>query len=367
LIENLFSQQRTVFQTICYSLVAIALFSIGCGKRHPPLPPLERIPQRTEQLSGFQRGNQIILSWPAPQRNASENSLYNISRVDIYRLAEPPTAPLPLTEEQFATRSTLIGSIPEEMILKANRTISYTDSIELGGAPVRLRYALRYVNASGQRATFSNFLLVEPSHRLAMPPTPTTPSHTEDYIKIEWQPPTTNIDNSTPPNILGYNIYRVDNSGSLSDPLNSSLITDNHYADRNFSFGQEYSYIIRTVSLGSGGLPAESLNSNKISITPKDIFPPSAPEGIRLSAAPKTISIFFAANSEKDVAGYNIYRSTNPDQTEWTKLNTEPITRTTFTDDTVQPGVNYYYYLTAIDIHGNVSPKSEIVSETVPQ
>src|SRR6185369_16883929 len=89
-----------------------------CGKRRPPLPPIERIPQRTEALTGVQRGNQVILSWPAPLRNTDDGSVQSIRRVDVYRVAERPTAPLPMTEEEFGARAILIGSVPYEQIRK---------------------------------------------------------------------------------------------------------------------------------------------------------------------------------------------------------------------------------------------------------
>jgi len=80
------------------------------------------------------------------------------------------------------------------------------------------------------------------------------------------------------------------------------------------------------------------------------------------------LSIFFPANPETDVAGYNIYRSTDPGlpKDKWTKLNTELLTKTTFQDEKVESGKRYYYYLTAVDQAGNVSSPSEVVSETVP-
>ncbi|HYT48920.1 MAG TPA: hypothetical protein VEL78_00915, partial [Pyrinomonadaceae bacterium] len=63
-------------------LVALSALSLAptCGKRTPPLPPLERIPQRTEELTGEQRGNFIVLTWPAPRRNAGESSVQSIRR-----------------------------------------------------------------------------------------------------------------------------------------------------------------------------------------------------------------------------------------------------------------------------------------------
>lgn len=357
---------------LCVSaFLFICLFNAACGKRRPPQPPVENVPQRTELLSGAQRGNQVILSWPAPLRNASNSSVQSIRRMDIYRLAEKPSAPLPLTEEEFAARSTLIGSVAYDTIRSATDTITYTDTLELAGEPTRLRYALRYVNNAGQRAAFSNFLLIEPAAKIAQPPILLSPAQeTESAVTIKWQPPAANIDGSTPVNMLGYNVYRVTQSQTEigQTPINASVITGTEYADKNFNFGEQYSYVVRSVSLGTGGAQVESLNSNSIGVSPRDVYPPSAPTSITVAAAPSRLSLFFPANPERDVAGYNIYRSTDPNlpKDRWTKLNDALLTRTTFQDDRVESGKKYYYYMTAVDASGNVSAPSEVVSETVP-
>ena len=363
------SRRRSAFLLFC--LLPTAFCVSNCGKRRPPLPPVERVQQRTELLSGVQRGNQVVLSWPAPQRNAPDGSVQSIRRIDVYRLAEKPRAPLALTEEEFATRSTLVGSVTYDEIKNAADFLTYTDTLELAGEPARLRYAVRYVNAAGQRASFSNFLLLEPAARIALPPTviSTGKEIGEDAITISWQPPVANIDGSTPVNLLGYNIYRAaEGAGEGSQPLNDALISGTQYQDRTFKFGETYRYVVRSVSLGTEGGQVESLNSNSISVSPVDTFPPSAPASITVAAAPGRLSIFFPANPEGDIAGYNIYRSTDPDlpRDQWTKLNQELLLRTTFQDEKVESGRRYYYYLTAVDNAGNVSLRSEVVSEIVP-
>jgi len=350
-------------------LLPALVFSVNCGKRRPPLPPIERVQQRTELLSGVQRGNQVILSWPAPRRNASDASVQSIRRIDVYRLAEKPRSPLALTEEEFATRSTLVGSVTYDQISSGADVLTYTDTLELAGEPTRLRYAIRYVNASGQRAAFSNFLLIEPAARIAQPPTIIGKEVTENAITITWQPPAANIDGSTPVNLLGYNVYRAsDKEIESGQPINDTLVSATQFQDRNFKSGETYHYFVRSVSLGTEGAQVESLNSNAISVTPFDIFPPSAPASITVAAAPGRLSIFFPANPEPDIAGYNIYRSTDPDlaKTRWSKLNPALLTRTTFQDEKVESGKRYYYYLTAVDTSGNVSAPSEVVSEIVP-
>jgi hypothetical protein len=345
----------------------------GCGKRRPPLPPVERVQQRTELLSGAQQGNEVILSWPAPQRNAPDSSVQSIRRIDVYRLAEKPGTPLALTEQDFAARSTLVGSVTFEQIQTAGDTLTYRDALELAGQPTRLRYALRYVNASGQRAAFSNFLTIEPAARIAQAPTLSQDVKlAEDEITLTWQPPAANIDGSTPVNLLGYNVYRMDETQSEPNqvPINSALVSATEYSDKNFQFGNNYRYLVRSVSLGTGGAQVESLNSNAVSVAARDTFPPAPPELPSIAPDPSfgRLAIFFAANKESDIAGYNIYRSTDPNlpKDQWTKLNQSLLTRTTYQDERVESGKTYYYYLTAVDQAGNVSPPSGVGSERVP-
>ena len=354
-------------------LVAVCFAALGCGKRRPPLPPVERVQQRTELLSGAQQGNEVILNWPAPQRNAPDSSVQSIRRIDVYRLAEKPGTALGLTEEEFAARATVVGSVTFEQIQTAGDTLTYRDTLELAGQPTRLRYALRYVNASGQRASFSNFLVIEPAARIAQPPTLAAPVKiAEGEITLTWTPPAANIDGSTPVNLLGYNVYRLDESqNELSQtPINSALVSGTTYADRNFKFGNDYRYLVRSVSLGTGGAQVESLNSNAVAVQPRDVFAPAPPERPSIAPDPSfgRLAIFFAANKETDIAGYNIYRSTDPNlpKQNWTKLNPELLTRTNFRDEKVESGKTYYYYIVAVDNAGNVSAPSEVASETVP-
>jgi len=341
-----------------------------CGKRRPPLPPIEKVPQRTEELTGVQRGNQIILMWPAPLRNAGSGSVQSIRRVDVYRVAEKPTAPLPLTEDQFAARSILVGSVSYEEMQKAGPTLTYVDTLELAGEPARLRYAIRYVNAAGQRAAFSNFFLMEPAAKVAEPPTLTGHEESETAITIKWDPPTQNTDKSTPVNLLGYNVYRVLESKPEKNPkpLNQEPVTGSQYADKTFKFGEKYLYFARSVSLGTEGKHVESLDSNKIPVSQLDIYPPAppdlAPPGISLGR----IALFWSANTEPDLAGYILFRSTDPNLQldRWTRLTPEIYTKTTFTDTNVETGKTYYYYVIAVDTAGNKSNPSRVVSETVP-
>lgn len=356
-------------RTLALGLFASSLIlgTFGCGKRKPPLPPTERVVQRAE-ISGFQRGGEVILSWKMPARNAPAGSVLNIDRIDVYRLAEPLNTPQGISEEDFAARSIVIGTIKVTDADFGLNTITYRDKLQFAGQQARLRYAVRFVNSSGQKAAFSNFYLIEPAARVAGAPASLSAALSQNAINLTWQPPAANIDGSTPVNIIGYNIYRTESEKVPGTLLNRTPLIDAEYADRNFEFEKSYIYFARTVSLGTSGDPVESSESNIITVNAVDTFAPSAPTAITVAASPTTISLFFPANPESDIAGYLIYRSTDPAKPlgDWERLTPELITVTTFQDPRVESGKTYYYYVTATDKFRNVSQPSEVVSETVP-
>jgi hypothetical protein len=346
-------------------IILISLVGVNCGKRSIPVPPVKRDFQRAE-ITGIQRGNNVYLFWKIPESNEFNSRFSKINRIDIYRLVESFTSSsTPLNEEEFASRSTLIATIPVSD--SSPKQLSYLDNLEVSGQPTRLRYAIRFVNADGQKAVFSNFLLIEPTVLVANNPSSLSGKTSQNAIQLNWNAPASNINGSTPPNIIGYNVYRIVENGSAKS-LNDAPIINNNFDDKFFEFGKKYKYFIRTISMGNAGEPIESLDSNTIEIRPEDIFAPISPSAITVAAAPNNLSIFFAVNPETDVAGYKIYRSTNPNQPKiaWTPLNNELLTTNTFQDKNVESGKTYYYYLTAVDKTGNVSEPSEIVSETAP-
>jgi fibronectin type 3 domain-containing protein len=150
--------------------------------------------------------------------------------------------------------------------------------------------------------------------------------------------------------------------------LNDTPVANSAFADAKFKFGDSYQYFVRAVSLGSGGNPVESLDSNGLSVTPLDTFAPSQAGTPSVAPGPGRLAVFFPSNPEGDIAGYDLYRSNDPNLpvTRWTKLNEALLTKTTYQDSAVESGQKYYYYVIAVDEAGNRSEPSEVGSETVP-
>jgi PKD repeat protein/endonuclease I len=88
-----------------------------------------------------------------------------------------------------------------------------------------------------------------------------------------------------------------------------------------------------------------------------DTTPPAAPTGLIATAADGSVDLDWANNSEGDLAGYTVYRST-VSGSGFAALNGTLLTTSAYTDNTVNNGTTYYYVVTADDDSGNESANS---------
>ena len=95
-----------------------------------------------------------------------------------------------------------------------------------------------------------------------------------------------------------------------------------------------------------------------------DLTPPNAPTGLIVtSAGNQTVSLNWNDNSDSDLAGYNVYRSTTSGSG-YVKVNSSLVNPSAYTDNSVTNGTTYYYVVTAVDTHSNESADSIEVSAT---
>lgn len=367
-------RKRSCHLLIRFSIILLIALSVSaCGKVGAPVPP-SRFTQRASELAALQRGNQVLLSWPAPALVRDETSNSYIARIDIYRLTESRNEEPVLDAEDYESSAQVIGYLDRAAIedqIRSTRRLQYSDTIDMssaaGLANIRLRYAVRYVNSREQAAAFSQTVAIEPVATISQPPAGlAAKDESQDVIRLTWNPPAANTDGSEPASIIGYNIYRrIARRERFARPLNSEPLTDTNFVDRNFQYQTEYVYMVRALSQGTRGL-IESADSTSVAFTPVDSFLPAPPDPVTVASANAIISLFWPTSPESDVIGYNLYRAQSSDTAEkdWVKLNAQPLTALTFRDDRVTLGQRYYYRLTAVDRFGNESAPSRVVSET---
>ena len=85
-----------------------------------------------------------------------------------------------------------------------------------------------------------------------------------------------------------------------------------------------------------------------------DSTPPATPSGFTAVGSTSNITLSWSANTEPDLAGYNLYRSSSLNGT-YTKLNSTPLTGLSFVDTGATVSLPSYYQLKAVDVSANQS------------
>lgn len=94
-----------------------------------------------------------------------------------------------------------------------------------------------------------------------------------------------------------------------------------------------------------------------------DTTPPIAPISLGSTAGDGKVTLSWAANTESDLGGYNVYRSTSSGSS-YSKVNSALVTSTGYVDSTVTNGTKYFYVVRAVDTSTNESPNSNETSAT---
>jgi hypothetical protein len=321
----LFLSKVRVVSLACFA-VAACMSLAGCGAVGDPMPPLLDIPQPPTALTAVQRGGRVIIGWP-PAVRTTEGVAPRPDRlgpIKIYRVVFPDA-------KSTATLDDLKSATMVKELEPGK--LNWEDPIDPAWVRHSVVYALKMTNRRGEAAGFSNIVVVQV--QTVMPAPTIRASFSEKSIAIEWTPLTD----------TKYRVYR--DGAPIGD------IEGGQFSDPNFSFDHTYSYVVRTLS-GNGTVTAESVDSNAVTVTPLDTFPPAIPQGLRAIVTEGVAEISWSPNRELDLAGYNVYRN-------GTKLNDKPMVSTVYRDAT--PGASPRYTVTSIDTHGNESKASE---EVVP-
>jgi len=382
--EAFCSAASVPFSASCalYSLLLCSLFIGGCASPSEPYERKAPIPQAVNDLTATRSGNDVALSFTLPSEAMDHRPLGTPLTIEIYRDFEPsPSAPgAPL---QAPANPTLRITIPASMVdsYSDQGRLHYTDGLSgedfaqhagsVAVYVVRTSASPKKVSANSNAAAIG----VQPVPRAI---DDLKAAVTSSAIVLAWTPPESVTDAT--PAIAGYRVYRAEAAATATPdnpPLKSPLTRvgetspdSQSFRDAQFTFGATYVYSVRGFSQYSAEA-LESADSNLVVVTPRDTFPPAAPQGViavlvpAQGNVPAHIELSWAISPETDLAGYNVYR-TEQAGVQPTRLNTELLLTPAFRDMNVQPGHVYFYTVTAVDGPGNESASSAAASGSVP-
>jgi hypothetical protein len=363
-----------------------ACMAAGCGAPGTPLPPSLELPRTASDLAAVRKGNTVTLTWTMPAQTTDGQNLRANKLGPAHVCRAVARYPMPYCIQ-------LAGEIPAEKIAltkpgeKPNK-VTFTDTlspeVEQQHANEFATYAVSLLNWRARTAGLSNQVRV-PLAPVVAPPAEVKAEVTADGIRLVFG--TTATSGNASGTSRQYRIFRRAEgaSGAIAIGETNAELSSQKPAetpaqaqlsftvtDRSFEWEKTYYYHVTPVTAimenGKNVAEVRGDDSPEVKVVTRDVFPAGQPTGLQAVFSgvgqKPFVDLTWAPNMEADLAGYNVYRH-QLGQPE-VKINRELVKTPSFRDENVQAGQTYSYSVSAVDLRGNESGKSEETSERIP-
>ncbi len=330
--------------------VALALSLLGhagCGRKAPPLPPILEVPETTADLTAYQDGAEVVLSWSYPQLTRGGQQLTDLARVEVWRLDVPPgqeqvgSGPQgeDLRRQLMLGRGQLVARLEGPSLQGATRGSSLTYREKLPQMPVgtslpSLWYAVRSRRLDGTPSALSNIVSWQPR---PVPPTPSgvvgTPQ--ADGIALCWD--------ELPG--FGYVVERRAAPVAAWEVISPLGIEKPAYLDTTAKQGESWTYRVRAYLKLAASPPSQELE-----VQFPDIYPPPPVSSFICLPEPGKVQLRWEPPPEPDVT-YKVFRRQGDGG--WEHLE-EAFKGTEYTDN-APPSGEVEYAVKSVDAAGNQS------------
>ena len=172
-------------------------------------------------------------------------------------------------------------------------------------------------------------------------------------VTLHWDP-------DPDPDVGGYVIYRIDETGKEAKIETLKQRTDSEYTDKGGVFkklldGQAYQYIIAAYNLFN----AEGERTEPVEAVTKPL--PDTVSALAAQPADNGVEVTWTKSATPDIANYLLQRSTRNNCTGFRVIQTIGADKTTFLDNEIEQGKHYCYKINAIDADALQSSDSSVV------
>ena len=364
---------------------ALCVLLASCAQTGPPLPPSLELPKPPTDLRASRKGNRVTLNWSEPTLTTDRQSVRYLGPTLVCRSLEseltecgnpaamlpaPPSAPQKSgSARPAAQKSGSPRPAPQ----------AYTDTLpstmQQQDPDAEVTYAVEVLNRNARGAGLSNRVHV-PAMLTLPPPGDLSAELTGDGVVLTWT--SAGESQNVPTKSLGvqhrYRIYRRDESSgkdAIAGEVPVGEAGPAKFTDSSFEWERTYLYRITAVSIvkqPDSEVQVEGDDTPAVRVIAHDVFPPSVPAGLQAAYSGEGqkpfIDLIWAPVTNADLAGYNVYRSEANSAA--IKLNSELVKSPSYRDSAVASGKTYSYAVSAVDVRGNESQRSEQSSESVP-
>lgn len=353
-------------------IVAVSAVMLeACATIGPPQPPSLDLPKPPTDLRATRKGSRVNLTWTIPTVTSDRETLRTLGPTLVCR-----------GSGELNACNTQVGEIRTPIPAgKAGTSAqkpqaSYADTLppqlESDDPSAVITYAVQVLNREGRAAGVSNQVRVPVAHTLP-PPRDFQARVAKEGALLSWIGEVV----SAPPVDVKY-VYRVyrraegSNERGLAGEALAGAETSFTINDASIDWQKTYYYRAEAVTLlrraNNSQVEVEGDDTPEIKVFADDVFPPTVPAELQaVFSGPGQkafIDLVWAPVADADLAGYNIYR--REEGTTPVKLNEELIKAPAYRDENVAPQKKYSYSVSAVDVRGNESARSEEATETVP-
>jgi len=369
---------------IFYFLFHVFLFTAGCGAPGEPQPPTPPVPQAIADLTAKQAGDGVLLIFTMPGKSTLGERLQQVPTFEVLRGSSRADG----TPDPKSFR--VVDTVPGALVARYSQRgqVQFSDPVSPSDPQLRAGQPFVYrvhTLFSAKRPSPESKDVILPLYPVAERISSVDANLSEQGIDLKWLAPAHTSAGEPLPGVQEYHVYRGELDAATvnvaaSDPLQArwkfpllqlGATTTTDYRDSGFDYGKTYAYLVRTV-IGSPAGPLESSDSPLTIVTPKDTFPPAAPQGMVAAVQPGTspgtvaVELSWSINVESDLAGYRVYRS-EQEGVRGALLTPELLPSPAYRDNSVESGQRYWYAVTAIDRSGNESAPSLAVAVDTAQ
>jgi hypothetical protein len=344
----------------------------GCASIGPPLPPELELPRAPSDLKAVRKGDRVTLTWTIPERTTERQSVRYLGTTRVCRRVDSTLKQCGTVVGEVAAPQDFRSKEAGGKKLTANYVDMLPGELQRSNMPGSATYAVEVFNRDGRAAGLSNEVHVPLAETLP-PPVDFGARVTARGVELSW---TGVLLQSSADSIhYQYRVYRRDEGGqqkTLVGEREAGTEKNLSLTDTNFDWEKTYYYHAESFTVvsqtGKAEVSIDGDDTPEVKVFTHDIFPPAAPSGLQaVFSGPGQelfIDLIWTPVGDADLDGYNIYRREAGGTV--VKVNSELVKAPAYRDKNVVAGTTYFYSVSAIDVRGNESARSEETSEKAP-